>query len=262
MAYQPPSPPPHPASPVATHIFQVHQAFTSLLPSAHSKTDLGGQLLYAAELDSAASSIIRGANIAGVASLAASSNSLALRQAQREGVIDFLVNTLDEALRILKNEIRKRQPVAVAVSLAPQTITQEMLDRGVLPDLLPPESSPDFGDFAPFLAKCKCKAPAQSFPSIRTAASTSGTIPTAYTNRPADFEAILEAHLSPADQPAHRWLHMSPRYFRNHGPPLPQHPHRPRHRRKTSRKIRPPAPPIKTRASMEICAPFIAVLSR
>ena len=71
------------------------------------------------------------------------------------GVIDFLVNSLDEALRILKNEIRKREPVSVAVSIAPQAIAQEMLDRGVLPDLLPPylASVPDGSSFVTFIAQ-------------------------------------------------------------------------------------------------------------
>jgi len=54
----------------------------------------------------------------------------------RDGTIDFLVTSLDEALRILKNEIRKRQPVSVAVALEPDQVTRQMLERGVLPDLL------------------------------------------------------------------------------------------------------------------------------
>ncbi len=48
------------------------------------------------------------------------------------------MTSLDEALRILKNEIRKRETVAVCVAAAPETVEREMLERGVLPDLLPP----------------------------------------------------------------------------------------------------------------------------
>jgi hypothetical protein len=55
-------------------------------------------------------------------------------------VADFLVTSLDEALRVLKNEIRKRETVAVCVAAAPHFIEREMQDRGVLPDLLPPSS--------------------------------------------------------------------------------------------------------------------------
>jgi len=112
-----------------------------------------GQLLYTGELNPAAAHLIRAANIAGAASLAASASAAALRQALHQGAIDFLVNSLDEALRILKNEIRKRQPVAAAVSAAPEIITQELLERGVLPNLLPPDSAQNPAAFAAFIAQ-------------------------------------------------------------------------------------------------------------
>ena len=98
---------------------------------------LGGKLLYVGDLSESARPLIAAANSGGAATLVLSAQQLTLRQAQREGLIDFLVNSLDEALRIFKNEIRKRQPVAVAVSGQIQTIEAEMLERGVLPDLLP-----------------------------------------------------------------------------------------------------------------------------
>ena len=62
------------------------------------------------------------------------------KQAIRDGVVDFLVTSLDEALRILKNEIRKGETVAVCVGAAPKTVEQEMLERGVAPDLLRPDT--------------------------------------------------------------------------------------------------------------------------
>ena len=46
------------------------------------------------------------------------------------------MNSLDEALRILKNQLRKRQTVAVCVGLAPENVECEMQERGVEPDLL------------------------------------------------------------------------------------------------------------------------------
>jgi hypothetical protein len=218
VATQIPPPAPTPPANIAAHISQVYLAYTCLLQTATTLTSpaaegpLGGQLLYVAELDSNASPIIRAASIAGTATLAASSSDLVLRQAQRDGVIDFLVNTLDEALRILKNEIRKRQPVAVAVSVDPRLITQEMMDRGVLPDLLPRSPSPDYDVIlAPFLAQGARLLPAPSADPTRKLHI--WPIPVAYTNRPAEFEAILETHLSKEDQPAHRWLHLSSRYL-------------------------------------------------
>jgi urocanate hydratase len=76
------------------------------------------------------------ANIAGAASLAATAGPAAGKQATRDGVADFLVTDLDEALRILKNQIRKREAVAVCVAAPPKSIEQQMLERGVLPDLI------------------------------------------------------------------------------------------------------------------------------
>jgi urocanate hydratase len=61
-----------------------------------------------------------------------------MRQAMREGTIDFLVTSLEEALRILKNEVRKQQPIAVGVAVPSEQLVKQMLTHGVLPDLLPP----------------------------------------------------------------------------------------------------------------------------
>ena len=92
---------------------------------------LGGRLLWAGELDGSGRAIVVAGNISGVATLAATADSNAQKQAIRDGIVDFLVTSLDEALRILKNEIRKRQTVAVCVGSAPDLIQREMLERGV-----------------------------------------------------------------------------------------------------------------------------------
>jgi urocanate hydratase len=103
-----------------------------------SDPGLGGKLLYAGQLDEEARALLVAANIAGAASLAASADAAACKQFMRDGVVDFLVTSLDEALRILKNEIRKRETVAVCVALEPEMIEAEMLERGFAPDLLRP----------------------------------------------------------------------------------------------------------------------------
>jgi hypothetical protein len=45
------------------------------------------------------------------------------------------VNSVDEALRILKNEIRKRKPVSVAVAIAETAAVEELAERGVAPEV-------------------------------------------------------------------------------------------------------------------------------
>jgi hypothetical protein len=76
------------------------------------------------------------ANIAGAASLGVDAHADRAKLALRQGICDFMVNSLDEALRILKNEIRKKQPVAVALVGDPARVVAEMLERGVQPDLI------------------------------------------------------------------------------------------------------------------------------
>jgi hypothetical protein len=127
---------------------QVERLYAGLIRTASARglasetwdpePSLGGKLLYAGQLDEEARALLVAANIAGAASLAASADAAARKQFMRDGVVDFLVTSLDEALRILKNEIRKREPVAVCVALEPETVEAEMLERGVAPDLLRP----------------------------------------------------------------------------------------------------------------------------
>ncbi len=206
--------PPEPISPATLNfIAQVERAYTALMQSSSKSENLGGKLLFAGELNDAGRALAAAANIAGAATLAASADASTPRQAMRDGIIDFLVNSLDEALRILKNEIRKQQPVAVGVSHAPEIIVNEMLDRGVLPDLLPPllPSHPSQPEFAAFLA--------QGARRLQIPPLSPGTnfliwpIPTEYTQRPADFDALLLKHLPPDAHAAQQWLHLSPRYL-------------------------------------------------
>jgi len=112
--------------------------FANSHPGSEKEPGLGGTLLYAGELEGPGSALVVAGNIAGAASLAASADLARQRQAVRDGVIDFLVTTLDEALRIFKNEIRKRNSVAVCVTQSPEAVEREMVELGVLPDLLPP----------------------------------------------------------------------------------------------------------------------------
>ena len=202
-----------------TFIVQVEEAYASLMhfASARGLENLGGILLFAGDFPEPGRVLAVAGNVAGAATLTACADPAALRQAMRQGVIDFLVTSLDEALRILKNEIRKREPVAVAVSIAPETILKEMLGRGVLPDLLPPRlrSAPDDSVLATFLAFFIHQG-AQHIeaPPPRPASRLHiWPIPPEYTQRPAAFDALLLEHLPPSSHAARRWLRLSPRYL-------------------------------------------------
>lgn len=97
---------------------------------------LSGAFIFHGVLGAESGEWIRAANIAGAASLILAEDAAGLRDALRSAVVDFAVNSLDEALRILKNEIRKGQTVSVGVEGNSAALRAEMLDRGVQPTLV------------------------------------------------------------------------------------------------------------------------------
>jgi len=114
-------------TPTATDVSPSHQG---------TEPNLGGNLLYAGELDAHGRAMAIAGNVAGCATLAATADLATQKQAIRDAAVDFVVTSLDEALRILKNEIRKRATVAVCVGTAPANVEREMIERGVLPDFV------------------------------------------------------------------------------------------------------------------------------
>ena len=196
--------------PIENQLEQIYQLYAGLLGGIDAESGLGGKLLSAGEPDEPGCRLLRAANIAGAASLAASASAGALRQAMRQGVIDFVVNSLDEALRILKNEIRKREPVAVGVSLDPEIIAKEMLQRGVLPDLLAPHlpGTPDLDTFVAQGARRVAEAPLPPGLHFLTL-----PIPSAWTHRTAAIDTLMLDCLPPDDHLNRRWLRLAPRYL-------------------------------------------------
>jgi hypothetical protein len=59
-----------------------------------------------------------------------------LKAAVRNGFCDFMVNTLDESLRVLKNELRRKKALSVGLLGAASAILPAMVERGVQPDLV------------------------------------------------------------------------------------------------------------------------------
>jgi len=170
--------------------------YTRLIPAEGSdEPDLGGRLLYAGELDEDGRALIVAANIAGAASLCATANQPEQKQAVRDGIVDFLVTTLDEALRILKNEIRKRTPVAVCIAAHPADIEAQMAERGVLPDLL------------------RAGVIQQESPMHADVALVSWTVSAAPQRWMPKLDAFALSCLDPGAGSAHRWLRMAPRYL-------------------------------------------------
>jgi urocanate hydratase len=121
--------------------FEALRAYTFL---SSFRQDWGGALIVGCGLGPGGAALSIAGNMAGAGCLAIEEQADVCRAAVRSGACDFVVNTVDEALRILKNEIRKRQPVSVALSMNEAAALNELVERGVQPELFAA-----FGESAP-----------------------------------------------------------------------------------------------------------------
>lgn len=74
--------------------------------------------------------------LAGTAFLGIDPDPQRLKSAQQHNACDFMVNSLDEALRVLKNSLRKRQSISVGLLGNAAEVLPHLVERGVQPDFL------------------------------------------------------------------------------------------------------------------------------
>lgn len=118
----------------------VHQrdVLLAYLALCEQREDWRGKLLFIPHLDNESRIFALAGSIAGAAVLALTESADTAKTAMRANCCDFVVNTLDEAVRILKNEVRKQAPVTVALICGPAEAQAEMEDRGLVPDAFAP----------------------------------------------------------------------------------------------------------------------------
>ena len=126
---------------------QALRAFLLLCALDSGRDAWQGRLVLVRGLDGPGRAVSVASSIAGAACLALDSRAEVCRATLRAGACDFVVNSVDEALRILKNEIRKRKPISVAVAMPEEAALDELVGRGVTPDMFV-VSSPDTVDAA------------------------------------------------------------------------------------------------------------------
>lgn len=97
---------------------------------------LAGKLIASAGFGLNCAELALASTIASGCFLGVENDQHLLKAAFRNGSCDFMVNTLDEALRALKNEIRKGQPLAVGLLGQPSEVFAETIERGVQPDIV------------------------------------------------------------------------------------------------------------------------------
>lgn len=171
---------------------------------------LAGKLLLRAGLERGGIASLVAASVAGACSLCVDADAASLRAALRAGLCDFVVGPLDEALRILKNELRRGEAVSVGLTAEPERALGEMIDRGLQPDLISIEPGDPAGVF---LERGALALPESDRPSPGTALL-AWTLATEAARSIPQVARLAAQALEPSrpDTPARqRWLHSAPR---------------------------------------------------
>jgi urocanate hydratase len=119
----------------ASAAFLVAQAKANPVADAN-KGALAGEFIVADSLSGTAAMLPLAALLGGACFLGVDNDPEAAKELLRHGQCDFVVNALDEALRILKNELRQKAAVAVCLTADVSTVFAEMVERGLAPELL------------------------------------------------------------------------------------------------------------------------------
>lgn len=117
--------------------FQVFDA----IAQKHFRDDLAGKLIVSGGMGAAGGALPPAAVMLGATFLGIEVDGERIRRRIRTGYCDYCVNTLDEALRILKNAVRQKQGVAVGLVGNCAEVIPELASRGVLPDILTDQTS-------------------------------------------------------------------------------------------------------------------------
>jgi urocanate hydratase len=218
--------------------FEALRAFTFL---SSLRDNWGGALVVACGLSSGGKALSIAANIAGAGCLVLDRRPDACRAAMRFGACDFLVNSVDEALRVLKNEIRKGKPVSVALEMDDAAALAELVDRGVLPELFSAfktgEQATEIADATRRFAGRFAEMGALIVDFDGEMAAMEGALKSArrledFTRQsPLHLESFLFAsaeelrefdarllEIVPAGDPRHRWIRTAPRFFHRERP--------------------------------------------
>lgn len=204
------------------------RAFTFL---TSLRTEWSGALIVACGLGASGEALSVAANIAGGGFLGIDARAEACRAAMRAGACDFVVNTVDEALRVLKNEIRKRKPVSVALQMDEAKALDEVTRRGVLPEMFTAfvqmqaawEAAEQFGSLGATVVRfgglpgdgVDAEALLEEFATARGWALKSLTFADTMELRAGD-EALLKVVAE--DDPRRRWFASASRFFHRERP--------------------------------------------
>ncbi len=107
----------------------------------HFQSDLAGKLVASGGLGGMGGAQPLAATLNGGAFLGIDVDPERIKRRVKTGYCDVMVNDLDEALRILKNAVRKREATSVGLLGNCADVIPELARRGVVPDLLTDQTS-------------------------------------------------------------------------------------------------------------------------
>jgi urocanate hydratase len=107
----------------------------------HFGGDLAGKLIVSGGMGGMGGAQPLAATMTGAAFLGIDVDPERIKKRLKTGYCDFMVTTLDEALRILKNAVRKKENVSVGLVGNCADIIPELAVRGVVPDILTDQTS-------------------------------------------------------------------------------------------------------------------------
>ncbi len=107
----------------------------------HFGGDLAGKLIVSGGMGGMGGAQPLAATMTGACFLGIDVDPERIKKRLRTGYCDFMVNSLDEALRILKNAVRKKENISVGLVGNCGDIIPELAERGVVPDILTDQTS-------------------------------------------------------------------------------------------------------------------------
>jgi urocanate hydratase len=107
----------------------------------HFGGDLSGKLIVSGGMGGMGGAQPLAATMTGASFLGIDVDPERIKKRLKSGYCDFMVNSLDEALRILKNAVRKKENISVGLVGNCADIIPELAERGVVPDILTDQTS-------------------------------------------------------------------------------------------------------------------------
>jgi urocanate hydratase len=107
----------------------------------HLGGELAGKLIVSGGMGGMSGAQPLAATMTGAAYLGIEVDPERIKKRLRTGYCDFMVNSLDEALRIIKNAVRKKENISVGLVGNCADIIPELANRGVVPDILTDQTS-------------------------------------------------------------------------------------------------------------------------